>query len=103
MDNKDISTSEGDKVMNSLLGEIAATLHTADKHGVLDESCFEFVNPLVELFEHLLAQEREEVREMCLEAITDSIVEITRLKDLDLHFHKPGMYLFFSVMNLSRY
>ncbi|KKK61437.1 hypothetical protein LCGC14_3014310, partial [marine sediment metagenome] len=42
-----------------LVSEIAATLHTADEQGVLEDSCAEFLNPLVKLIERLLADERD--------------------------------------------
>ena len=45
----------------NLVDEIAATLHTADRRGVLEESCAEFVGPLVEL----IKQARAEVLAAC--------------------------------------
>lgn len=46
--------------------QIAATLHTADERGVLEDACAEFTEPLAELFERLLAQERRKERKEVL-------------------------------------
>lgn len=62
-----------------LVIEIAATLHTADEQGVLEGSCAEFLKPLAELIERLLAQEREKVREICAVEILKRAGELREL------------------------